>query len=139
MNKVSRTRSVEYKITFLDRRNETYIYIGAMWAGRIMHDHVSYLHKVEKYAVFLQLPGMWGPVARGDTLSLAKFAATEAITRWLGNFTETPEPPPETLVKALARQDKTIGVKANVEPQRVRRTRAAPPEPVVVRRVSRRR
>ena len=137
MEKSNRTRSAEYRISFVSRRNETYIYIGSMWAGRIMHDHVSTLHKVEKFGVFLQLPGMWGPVARADNLNLARFAATEAIKRWLDKFTDTPEPPPEQLVRTLAKRDKAEASRVEEAPKRVRRTRAVREPAPAVRRVSR--
>lgn len=127
-----RNKSVEYRISYHARKRETYIYIGAMWAGRIMHDHSSPLHRAEKYGVFLQLPGMWGPVAYEDNLNAAKLAATAAIKRWLARFTDTPEPPPENLVKTT----RTRGAATEPEPEtkRVRRTRSAP---VVAKRVTR--
>lgn len=97
-----------------------------------MHDHSSPIHRAEKYGVFLQLPGMWGPVAYEDNLNAAKLAATAAIKRWLARFTDTPEIPPENVVKTT----RTRGAATEPEPEtkRVRRTRSAP---VVAKRVTR--
>lgn len=136
MEHTSRTKHTEYCVTFIPRSRETFIYIGSVWVGRIMHAHCSPLHRDEKYGVFLQLPGLWGPTDRCDTLNLAKLKATEAIKRWLGRFTETPEPPPEQLVRALAKQDKALGLDKPA-PKRVHRGRSAPASVKVVRRVRR--
>lgn len=108
----------------MPRKAETYIFIGGMWVGRIMHNHSSPIHRAEKFGVFLQLPGMWGPVAYEDNLIAAKFAATNAIKRWLDRFTDTPELPPENVIKRA----KHVAEAPMVEPEtkRVRRTRTAP-------------
>ena len=120
-NRVSRVRAVEYKISFLQRRREVYVYIGSVWAGRIIHSDNASTQKEEGYGVYLQLPGMWGPVAIEADLSDAKIAASQAIQRWLQTFSGTPaeqEERPEPVSKPA---------------QRVTRTRATEPEPAVAR------
>lgn len=120
-NRVARVRAVEYKISFVQRRREVYVYIGSIWAGRIIHSEFDHIQRGEGYGVYLQLPGMWGPVAREADLSDAKIAASQAIQRWLQNFSGTPTDPeerPEPVSKPT---------------QRVTRTRAAEPAPAVAR------
>ncbi len=131
MERVARNRSVEYKIVFIQRQREAYIYIGSMWSGRIVYGGCDPRDTDDsQYGIYLQLPGMWGPVGKADDISTAKLIAVEAIKRWLAKFTDSPEPPPEHLVKALAKQDKDEAV-------RVRRTRTPVAAPATVRRVSR--
>lgn len=140
MDRVQRNRSTEYKITFINRSREAYIYIGSMWVGRIMYDYVSPLNRKPRHTIFLQLPGMWGPVAAVDDIGAAKLAATEAIKRWFAGFTKTPEPPPEGLVRALVRQDKALAAQTErAEPPVARRERRVRQAPVSapVKRISR--
>lgn len=121
MDRVTRTKTAEYRVTFIQRQREVYVYIGAMWAGRIMRDPSNPLRPSNEYTLYLQLPGMWGPVASDIDIGTVKLQTHEAIRSWFDNMTATPEPPPEKLVRALDKQGTTGG-----DTQRVRRVRAAP-------------
>jgi len=109
MTQQSRVRSAPYTISFIARGNETYIFIGSMWAGRIVHPGEESLNKVDTYGVYLQLPGMWGPVCQKDSMYAAKIGATEALKEWLSKFTEEPHVPPMQLVKRVVKQDAVEG------------------------------
>ena len=124
----TRARTVEYKINFLQKKREVYVYIGSTWAGRIIHKEKAPLQKEEGYGTYLQLPGMWGPVAYTASLSDAKIEASRAIQRWLTTFTGYPADPEE-------RPEPLKEVEAPV--QRVTRTRPTPSPVAPITRVRR--
>ena len=129
IDRVTRARTVEYKINFLQKKREVYVYIGSTWAGRIIHKEKAPLQKEEEgYGTYLQLPGMWGPVAYTASLSDAKIEASRAIQRWLTTFTGYPADPEER-PEAIA--------KADVCMPRVTRTRPAPSPVATIARVRR--
>lgn len=107
ISRVARPRVVEYKINYVQRRREVYVYLGSTWVGRIIKRIDDPMRSDPHFAVYLQLPGMWGPVAREDTEFAAKIAATSALNRWLSSFTGEPvevdERPEKEPVTRIAR------------------------------------
>lgn len=125
VNRVQRTRSVEYKISFLQRRREIYIYVGRHWVGRIISAANDPLHaRRGGYGVYVQLPGMWGPVARRPDIVQAKSAAIEYLQMWLAGFVEEPTDPEERAEKepvVMVRISRTRPAPAPVVRSRIRR------------------
>jgi hypothetical protein len=122
--RVGRTRTVEYTITYLQRKKELYIYVGSTWVGRIIKRIEDPLHKETHFAGYLQLPGCWGPVSRAPTVHEVKIEVTAAIRGWLATLSATPTDPEERPEK-------------ETQNGRVRRTRAAPTPYIVPTRVRR--
>lgn len=124
VNRVARTRSVEYKISFLQRKKEIYIYIGRHWIGRIINTENDPRKGRPGYGVYIQLPGMWGPVADRPDIIQAKAAAIEYLQMWLAGFVEEPTDPEERAEKepvVMVRIPRTRPAPAPVVRSRIRR------------------
>lgn len=121
--RVSRSRAVEYKIFFIQKKREVYVYLGNIWVGRIISSENDPLHKQGGFGVYLQLPSMWGPVARAPNVSEAKIEASLAIRRWLSNMVEFPTDPEERPEKpTIMRMTRTRNTLVPT-PTRIARTR----------------
>jgi len=90
IERVTRLRAVEYKINYVQRKREIYVYLGSVWVGRIIKRVDDPMRRDTHYAGYLQVPGMWGPVVRENTAHEAKIELSIALRRWLDAFTGVP-------------------------------------------------
>lgn len=85
--RVSRTRSVPWKLNWEDKDNDRLAYLGRHYVGRVVRGKV-HRSRVVCFAVYLNLPGVIGPVAHEQSRLLACQKLLEKVQEWLGGCDE---------------------------------------------------
>ena len=95
VERIGRTRAVEYAIHYVQKRREILVYLGKYWVATIRRSDGDNMYRYPHYVVHTNMPGMIGPVAREVNEHLAKIAVASKIREWLSHLADATTSEPE--------------------------------------------